>query len=87
MKKEMHKTIEKIYDIEETIKIHREGLKSEKETLIAQLIMWRKNQGISMRRIAEKLGITPAYLSDIECGRRNVSDEVITKIIDKVLTP
>jgi len=31
----------------------------------------RKGQGISLRGMADELGITPAYLSDIEKSRRN----------------
>ena len=34
----------------------------------------RKGQGISLRGMADELGITPAYLSDIEKSRRNPPD-------------
>lgn len=34
----------------------------------------RKDQGISLRGMAEELGITPPYLSDIEKSRRNPPD-------------
>lgn len=31
----------------------------------------RENAGISLRELARRLGWTPAYVSDIELGRRN----------------
>lgn len=34
----------------------------------------RKGQGSSLRGMADELGITPAYLSDIEKSRRNPPD-------------
>lgn len=31
----------------------------------------RKNKGLTLRQIAEKLNVSPAYYSDVEKGRRN----------------
>lgn len=49
----------------------------------------RKARDISLRQMAENLGITPAYLSDIEKGRRNPPDiETLIKIAKLLhLTP
>ena len=40
----------------------------------------REELGISLRNLAKKLQMTPAYLSDIEKGKRNVSLRVADKI-------
>jgi len=49
----------------------------------------RKNRGISIRQMADALGITAPYLSDIEKSRRNPPDiEMLEKIAELlVLTP
>ena len=49
----------------------------------------RKARDISLRQMAENLGITPAYLSDIEKSRRNPPDiETLEKIAKLLhLTP
>jgi len=43
----------------------------------------RKNQGITLRHMAEKLEISPAYLSDIEKSRRNPPDKTL---LDRIAT-
>lgn len=40
----------------------------------------REKKDISLRELAKKLDITPAFLSDVELGRRNPSEEVLAKI-------
>ena len=44
----------------------------------------RQSQGISLRKMADDLGYTPAYFSDIELNRRRVriADGVGKKIAD-----
>ena len=42
----------------------------------------RKINGFTLRGLAAELEIAPAYLSDIEKGRRNPSDEKLKAIID-----
>lgn len=37
----------------------------------------RTELGITLRGMADRLGITPAYLSDIEKGRRNPPDKTL----------
>lgn len=41
----------------------------------------RKKLGLTLRGLAGELDIAPAYLSDIEKGRRNPSDEKLKAII------
>jgi len=41
----------------------------------------RKKNGISQKELAEKVGISPQYLNDIEHGKRNPdSDDLIEKM-------
>jgi transcriptional regulator with XRE-family HTH domain len=40
----------------------------------------RDEANISLRELARQIGITPPFLSDIELGRRNPSDDVLAKI-------
>ena len=40
----------------------------------------RERKDNSLRELAKKLEITPAFLSDVELGRRNPSDEVLRNI-------
>ena len=40
----------------------------------------RKELGMSLREMAGKMGITAAYLSDIELSRRKVSKNVLEKL-------
>ncbi|MGP6451522.1 helix-turn-helix domain-containing protein [Streptococcus dysgalactiae subsp. equisimilis] len=42
----------------------------------------RKSNGLTLRGLAAELEIAPAYLSDIEKGRRNPSDEKLKAIIE-----
>lgn len=42
----------------------------------------RKKLGYTLRGLAGELDIAPAYLSDIEKGRRNPSDEKLKSIIE-----
>jgi transcriptional regulator with XRE-family HTH domain len=40
----------------------------------------REHKDMSLRELAKKLGVSPAFLSDIELGRRFPSDEVLARI-------
>lgn len=40
----------------------------------------REAANISLRELARQIQITPPFLSDVELGRRNPSDEVLEKI-------
>jgi predicted transcriptional regulator len=72
--------LEKISDLEETIEIHTEGLKETEKELIKALREYREQEEISLTDLAEKWGITKAYLSDIELGRRKISDRIYKKL-------
>src|SRR3989338_8290555 len=52
------------------------------ETLGTIIKKERKKRVLSLRKLAEKLEITPAYLVDIEKDRRIPSQDVIQKIAD-----
>ena len=38
---------------------------------------FRKEQGLSLKAVASRMGITSAYLSDLERGRRNWNEKII----------
>jgi transcriptional regulator with XRE-family HTH domain len=40
----------------------------------------REELDISLRELAKKIGVSAAFLSDIELGRRNPSDDVMKKL-------
>lgn len=50
------------------------------KTLGERIRELREEKDISLREFAKKLGVSPAFLSDIELGRRFPSDEVLTRI-------
>jgi len=49
-------------------------------TLGAYLRELREKSHISLRTLASRVRITPAYLSDIELGRRHPSDRVLADL-------
>ena len=51
-----------------------------KKTLGEYIRFLREKENISLRELAKKLEITPAFLSDVELGRRNTSEEILGKI-------
>lgn len=46
----------------------------------------RADLGVTLRGMAEKLDITPAYLSDIEKGRRNPPEKALLEKMATMLT-
>ena len=50
------------------------------KTLGERIRELREQKDISLRELAKKLGVSPAFLSDIELGRRFPSDEVLARI-------
>jgi DNA-binding XRE family transcriptional regulator len=60
----------------------RRKLKYEEERLIEELVEWRKEKSMTQTALAEKFGITKAYLSDIERGRRGLSQNILEKILE-----
>lgn len=53
-----------------------------KKTVGDNVRKYRKNLGVSQERFAEMCGLHRTYISDIECGQRNVSVENIQKIAE-----
>ena len=48
---------------------------------IAHMLRYERiERGLSVREMAKKLKVSAAYLSDIELGRRNVSDGFLIKL-------
>jgi len=58
-----------------------------KSTLGAKIEQERKNRRISLREFARQLGISAAYLVDIEKNRRLPSGEVLKKVADLLEIP
>lgn len=50
------------------------------KNLVGQLFEWRKTKGLTSKELAKALDISPQYLSDIENGRRAISDNLLCKI-------
>jgi ribosome-binding protein aMBF1 (putative translation factor) len=42
--------------------------------------VWREHRGLSVKALAEKAGIAPAYLSQIETGKRDGTVSTIKKL-------
>ena len=42
----------------------------------------RGKAGLSLRKLADQIGISPPFLSDIELGRRFPSEEILAKLAD-----
>jgi DNA-binding transcriptional regulator YiaG len=57
------------------------GLGSIKRVSGAYIREVREAANWSLRQMAKKLGISPAYLSDMELGRRGMSEEIAQRII------
>lgn len=47
----------------------------------------RERRDMSLREVARKLGVSAAFLSDVELGRRHPSDKVLTEIARILRTP
>jgi len=47
----------------------------------------RLASGVSLRQFSIAIGITPAFMSDIELGRRFPSDDVLNKIATELKIP
>lgn len=42
----------------------------------------REWAGLSLREFARRIGFTPAYISDVELGRRNATDAIVAQYED-----
>lgn len=42
--------------------------------------VWREHRGLSVKVLAEKAGIAPAYLSQVETGKRDGTVETLRKL-------
>ena len=48
-----------------------------KETTGSFLRAWRAQQNVGLREMARKLGLSAAYLSDVELNRRRATREIV----------
>jgi DNA-binding XRE family transcriptional regulator len=44
--------------------------------------VWRKRRGLTQRELAEAVGISPPYLSQLESGKRKGATEVLSAIAE-----
>jgi transcriptional regulator with XRE-family HTH domain len=58
-----------------------------KKTLGQSIRELRQEKDVSVRELAKRLSLSPAFLSDIELGRRHPSDEKLTRIARALGTP
>lgn len=55
---------------------------------LGEIVREKRNAAdISLRELARRIGITPPFLSDIELGRRNPSEEVLAKMAQELKVP
>ena len=47
-----------------------------------KLKVWRAHRGVSARNLAEKTGLSPSYISEIESGRKEGSISAMKKIAE-----
>lgn len=48
--------------------------------------VWRAHRGLTARALAEKAGISPAFLSEIETGRKDGSVSVLKRLAEALQT-
>lgn len=47
---------------------------------VSPIRAWRKYQNLTMKDLAQKVGLSPAYLSQIETGKRNPTIDTLKSI-------
>lgn len=85
---EAHEDAEDIKDIEENLKAIQEGKEMTVPGEVTFAILegtnpiraWRKYNKIKMKELAKKVGISSAYLSQIENKKRNPTIDTLKKI-------
>ena len=76
----MKETLKAIKEYEKTAKMLAHALVENRKHISETMRKERLEKRISLRRMATRLGISPAYLSDIELGRRNISKTFYDKL-------
>jgi transcriptional regulator with XRE-family HTH domain len=56
------------------------GAASQKAEFGDMLIQLRSDNRLTQRQLADALEVSPAFLCDVEQGRRNFSDELLAKL-------
>ncbi len=75
--KEVIKTIE---EYEKRCKMLAHALVQDRKNISYALKEARLKKRISLREMAKRLGFSPAYLSDIESGKRGISLSLLEKL-------
>lgn len=56
-----------------------------KQIIAGRLRNLREHEGVSLRDVASKLQLSPAYVSDVELGRRNLLPQFAKRYITAVI--
>jgi DNA-binding transcriptional regulator YiaG len=68
-------------DVLTEIQFHRRQSKVLAKTARLSIIRFREALGLSQKDFAVKLDISPQYLCDVEIGRREISDTLLSKLL------
>lgn len=58
------------------------GKEIDQTAIAAELREKREKSGLSLREVARRMGFTAPYLSDLELGRRNWSEEKVAEYLE-----
>ena len=84
--------IEDARDIREADEVYARIERGEEETIPGHVVrelvnserplrIWRKYRGLTLQELADQVGISKSYLSQIESGNRNGSTNVLKRIV------
>jgi DNA-binding transcriptional regulator YiaG len=68
-------------EVFQEIQFHRRQSKVLAKTARLAVIRYRELLGLSQKDFAAKLDISPQYLCDVEIGRREISDTLLSKLL------
>jgi len=83
--------LEMAEDVAAYDEFHRKLAAGEEELIPAEMVdrilagenrvrVWREHRGMSVKALAEAAGVTPAYLSQVETGKRDGTVETYRKL-------
>lgn len=92
---EMQKKLEELADIKEYDAIKKSIAQGETElvpdAIVTRLLdgenpikVWREYRGLKQKELAEKIDITPAYLSQIEKGEKSGSIDIFKRLAEEL---
>lgn len=56
------------------------------QQFIKRLIAYQATLGLNQKQLAERLGVSPQYISDVLAERRSAGDAIASKLGFKVIT-